>query len=233
MADEPTPSPSRARRSSFAGQTFADLFAASNRPSYPRGGSYESNSPPPNANPTTPPSNPSAQQMPGPISQAAANANRRRLSLTTLGLSGSPNGTSPFGSLRGHRDSLGSSSGGSASIDESAIAEDDVMPVRERDPNNTPASPFARRSSFGAKALRDRMGSFSGAGGGGGGSPPASNGRSPPPAKSSGSNGTLTGTNGTISSRGGEQQAAKGRGLSLTLPSLSRYHIITYNLSSS
>jgi len=166
MADDQNESQTynRNRRSSFAGQTFADLFGTG-RPSMARGQTTGENSPPPQ------------QSAAGPISQAAAQAQRRRMSLTTLGLSGSPNSSSPFGSYRGRRDSLAS-----ANTDESAIAEDD-SPTQKMEDQATPTTPFARRTSFGAKALRDRMGSFNGGGGGGGGS--AANGqngtsRSPP-----------------------------------------------------
>ena len=147
-------------------------------------GQSENNSPPPQ------------QNMPGPISQAAAQAQQRRMSLTTLGLSGSPNNsTSPFGSYRGRRGSV------SASTDESAIAEDDSPTQNEN--SGTPSSPFARRTSFaGAKALRDRMGSI----GGGGGGNTGQNGTRSPPAP----NNNKAPQNGTISS--------KGRGLSFTQP---------------
>lgn len=194
MADEPSQpqSPTSRRRSSFAGQTFADLFGG--RPSMNRGstdtrGSAE-NSPP--------------ASMPGPISQAAAQAQqRRRMSLTTLGLGGSTTGpTSPFGSFRGRQDSIGSASANSGSIDESAIAEDSNSTAPSS--GSPPNTPFARRMSFGAKAMRDiRTGSFGG-GGAGGGSPgsPGQNGTRSPPAASN------KAQNGTISSR-----AAKGRGL--------------------
>ncbi|KAJ5777081.1 hypothetical protein N7520_000327 [Penicillium odoratum] len=78
-------------------------------------------------------------------------ANRRRLSITTLGLSGSPTQTSAFGSFR--RGSL-SSSWGSSAPNEDAVAEDAE--------GGSPNSPFARRVSFGAQALRDaRSGSIS------------------------------------------------------------------------
>ena len=145
---------------------------------------------------------PPTQQLPGPISQAAAQAHqRRRLSLTTLGLSGSPNQTSPFGSFRGRNDSIGSANSGS--IDESAIAEDDGA-VAQANNGSAPNTPFARRTSFGAKALRDiRTNSFGGGGGGGPGSP-GQNGTRSPPASSKAAQ------NGTISSR-----ESKGRGLSL------------------
>jgi len=108
--------------------------------------------------------------------------------LTTLGLSGSPNGTSSFGSYGARRDSYASRD----SIDESAI-EDDAAPSEP-----TPQTPFARRVSFGAKALRDVKG--------GGNSPPAQNGgqtSAPSP------NATQKASTGTISSRD-----AKGRGSS-------------------
>ena len=208
MAEDPvTPQspPPRARRSSFAGQTFADLFGTG-RQSVSRPSNETNN------NSSSPPT----QQYPGPISQAAAQAQSRRLSLTTLGLSGIPNQTSPFNSFRGRRGSIGSADSGS--VNESAIAEDDGP---ARDPNSggsPPTTPFARRTSFGARALRDiRTSSFGNGGGGGGGGgngSPGQNGRSPPATSNGTSN--KAAHKGTISSRD-----AKGRGLSLTLsPSL-------------
>ncbi|KAK5144530.1 hypothetical protein BJ546DRAFT_371205 [Cryomyces antarcticus] len=115
----PSGSPPSRRRASFAGQTFADLFG--------RKDSTGANA--------------------GPITTAAAQANRRRLSVTTLGLSGSPNQTSPFGSLRSRGESI--SSANSGSIDESAIEDHDTATTSQ------PTTPFARRMSFGARALRD------------------------------------------------------------------------------
>ena len=189
MSDDQQQTPPRqGRRSSFAGQTFADLFG-SGRSSMSK--STGENSPPP------------TQQLPGPISQAAAQAHqRRRLSLTTLGLSGSPNQTSPFGSsFRGRNDSIGSANSGS--IDESAIAEDDGAAPQANN-GSAPNTPFARRTSFGAKALREiRTNSFGG-GGGGGPASPGQNGTRSPPASNK------VAQNGTISSR-----ESKGRGLSL------------------
>jgi len=197
MADEPTStsqSPPRTRRSSFAGATFADLFGTA-RPSV---------SAPRNV-PST--GNGDNQQYPGPITNAAAQAQRRRMSLTTLGLSGSPTATSPFGSYRGRGESIGSANSGS--IDESAV-EDDFAKDQ-----STPTTPFARRMSFGARAMRDIRSGGSG-GGGVDGSPPQ-NGRSiPPPAPSSQharQASTSVPSTGTISARDG-----KGRGLS-SLPS--------------
>ncbi|KAM3414466.1 hypothetical protein BST61_g9631 [Cercospora zeina] len=150
-------SPPRARRSSFAGETFANLFSGGRSGGISR---------------TTSEYNGSQQPYngAGPITSAAAQAQRRRLSLTTLGLSASPGQASPFGSYNSRRDSYGTAA--SDSIDESAIEEDDGKTSYP-----TPATPFARRMSFGAKALRDvRTGNS--ANGGGGGSPP--NGTSKP-----------------------------------------------------
>ena len=197
MSDDQQQTPPRqGRRSSFAGQTFADLFGT--------GRSSMSK-------PTTSDSPPPTQQLPGPISQAAAQAQQRRLSLTTLGLSGSPNQTSPFGSFRDRKGSI--SSANSGSIDESAIAEDEAgaMPTNN---GSTPNTPFARRTSFGAKALRDIRTNSIGGGGGAPGSPPGQNGTRSPRASTSSNayakSGSATAPNGTTSSR-----EAKGRGLSL------------------
>lgn len=210
--DSSTPPP-RQRRSSFAGETFANLFGAGRqRPSID----------PASASP------PNGQQYAGPISQAAAQAQRRRMSLTTLGLSGSPEG-SRFPPYRGRNDSIGGSSN-SDSIDESAIEEDNAT-------RTEPTTPFARRMSFGAKALRDvRTGSYSGGSGGGGGGVTGQNGTKSPAASSTMT--TAKAPNGTVSSRD-----AKGRGLSslpesppssspphrysLSLPSSRRYSLLT------
>lgn len=181
MADENTPPPSR-RRSSFAGQTFADLFGTGRSSTSRTSLDNSATNSPPNSG------------APGPITTAAAQAQRRRLSLTTLGLSGGPNQTSPYNSFRARRDSI--SSANSGSIDESAIAEDDAPTQPAAGAPNTPATPFARRMSFGARALRDVR--SSGSGGGGGNGP---NGRAPPPA--------IAENAPTISSRD-----SKGRGLS-------------------
>lgn len=168
MADDHNNASPRARRSSFAGETLASLFAG-HRGSISR------------------PSN--ETNTPGPITSAAAQAQRRRLSLTTLGLSGSPHQSSPFGSYHSRRESYGTA--GSDTIDESAI-EDDAAPG----PNPTP---FARRMSFGARALRDvRTG-----GGGGGGNSPDQNGNRKPSitVASTEHNALATQKNGTISNR--------------------------------
>jgi hypothetical protein len=145
MSDDRSTSPisvpsseNRPRRGSFAGLPFTDLF------------SKQSN-------------NPSGQQT-GNNTQANQ---QRRLSISTLGLSGSPTQTSTFGSRAFRRGSL-SSSLGSVQNNEDAVAED----AEGSSPGTTPSSPFARRVSFGAQALREaRAGSIG-------------NGRYPPPSSS-------------------------------------------------
>ena len=91
------------------------------------------------------------QPYPGPITTAAVNAQRRRLSLTTIGLSASPNQSSPFQTARPRTESL--SSANSGSVDESPFEDD--PPASASNPNSNPATPFARRLSFGARAMRD------------------------------------------------------------------------------
>ena len=113
------------RRSSFVGQAFTDMFSRSSRPSESSG-----NSPP-------------AQ---GPITTAAAEASRRRLSVSTLGMSASPNQGSPM-SARMRGESVSSST-----VDESAIDDEPSSAT----PGNS--GPFARRVSFGARALKDMKG---------------------------------------------------------------------------
>ena len=125
----PSPAATDRRRASVTSQTFQDLFG--------RSGSYV------------------GQQGPGgsgPITTAAANAQRRRLSLTTIGLGASPGQTSPFlQTPRTRTESI--SSANSGSVDESPF-EDDYAPSNSAASSN-PATPFARRLSFGARALRD------------------------------------------------------------------------------
>ena len=118
------------RRASVTSQTFQDLFGRSNSYASAQGGV------------------PGAS---GPITTAAANAQRRRLSLTTIGLGASPNQTSPFQNPRNRAESI--SSANSGSVDESPF-EDDYAPNASAT-SSTPATPFARRLSFGARALRD------------------------------------------------------------------------------
>lgn len=117
------------RRASVTSQTFQDLFGRSN--------SYVGQQ--------------AAAQQTGPITSAAAQAQRRRLSLTTIGLSASPGQTSPFQNPRTRTESI--SSANSGSVDESPF-EDDYAPSNSATSSN-PATPFARRLSFGARAMRD------------------------------------------------------------------------------
>ncbi|EHL03227.1 hypothetical protein M7I_0661 [Glarea lozoyensis 74030] len=116
----------RTRRGSFTQQTFTSIFGA------------RSNSFAGGAAPTAP--------FPSAINTGSPQDQRRRMSISTLGLSGtSPTQTSPFpfGARRGSV-----STAGSDSLNESAIDDDD-------DPSrSTPTTPFARRMSFGAQALR-------------------------------------------------------------------------------
>lgn len=133
MSNENTPPPSpSARRASFSpGQKLSELFGRSTSVS---GG----------------PAGTSA--YPGSIASAAANAQKqqgRRVSISTLGLSGSPTQTSPFAGPLARRESCSSGGSGSPGIDENAVEEGDAGP------SPVPSSPFARRMSFGARALRD------------------------------------------------------------------------------
>jgi hypothetical protein len=83
-----------------------------------------------------------------PINQSNSAANdRRRLSITTLGLSGtSPGNSVPYTMRRG------SVSTNSDSIDESAIDDDDAAPSNAK---TAPTTPFVRRMSFGGTAMRN------------------------------------------------------------------------------
>ena len=90
--------------------------------------------------------------------------------MTAMGISGSPAQANSFSGNFGRRDSI--SSANSGSIDESAI-EDDVGPIQ-----STPNTPFARRMSFGARALRDVKNNTNAGGGGTAGGTDKSNGRS-------------------------------------------------------
>lgn len=93
---------------------------------------------------------------------------RRRLSVTTLGLSGtSPNNAPPFNIRRG---SMSTYSNGSDSIDEYAVEEDDAVYGNAK---TAPTTPFVRRMSFGTSSMRP--------GRNGGHSPKNGNNPSPPP----------------------------------------------------
>lgn len=135
-----SPDMSRNRRGSVTSAAFTNLFQRSNSTSA------------------------GTAVFPGPITTAAAIGNpHRRLSVTTVGLSGtSPTNSNPF-SIR--RASL--STNNSDSIDENAVEEDDGATSAR----TAPTTPFARRMSFGAQAMRNLRPS------GGSTSPGTSNGR--------------------------------------------------------
>lgn len=125
--NSPNESP-KPRRGSFTTQTFTNIFGRSNSTS---------------GAPTAP--------FPGPITTAAVQDQRRRMSISTLGLSGtSPTQSTPF-TFGARRGSV--STAGSESFDESAIDDDDGPSAR-----SVPTTPFARRMSFGAQALRSARG---------------------------------------------------------------------------
>ncbi|KAK4248167.1 hypothetical protein C7999DRAFT_31361 [Corynascus novoguineensis] len=100
-----------------------------------------------------------AAPFPTPLASTAVNDQRRRLSVTTIGLSGtSP--TNPSALLR--RASLSTNSD---SIDENAIEDEDASRA-------APVTPFTRRMSFGGtQAMRGARGATS----------PGTNGRQQPP----------------------------------------------------
>ncbi|KAK6069115.1 hypothetical protein SCUP234_10264 [Seiridium cupressi] len=107
----------------------------------------------------------------GTAASAALRDQRRRLSVTTLGLSGGPGPASaagPFGGIR--RGSI--STNNSDSIDESAVEDE------ESSSRTAPTTPFVRRISFGANAMRSMRTP--------GGSSPGSSGRPDPARRSSG-----------------------------------------------
>ncbi|EPS31324.1 hypothetical protein PDE_06279 [Penicillium oxalicum 114-2] len=135
MSDDRSTSPisvpsseTRPRRGSLAGLPFSDLFSK------------------PSTTTSSQPTASNAQAIP-----------QRRLSITTLGLSGSPTQASTFGSRSFRRGSL-SSSWGSVPPNDDVVAEE---PEASSSGGVTPGSPFSRRMSFGAQALREaRAGSI-------------------------------------------------------------------------
>jgi hypothetical protein len=126
---QPSPAAMDRRRASVTSQTLQDLFGRNSYGGQPGG----------------------AQPLSGPITSAAVNAHRRRLSLTTVGLSASPGQTSPFLSQRTRTESI--SSANSGSVDESPFEDEYALSTSATSSN--PSTPFARRLSFGARALRD------------------------------------------------------------------------------
>ncbi|KAL5335248.1 hypothetical protein BJX70DRAFT_329160 [Aspergillus crustosus] len=101
-----------------------------------------------------------ANPQTGSMANAMANAqsnHRRRLSITTLGLSGSPTQPLQYGGRNFRQSSISSSMGSGPGNVEETIADD----IENSPPSGMPRSPFARRLSFGAQALRDaRAGSI-------------------------------------------------------------------------
>ncbi|KJR80631.1 uncharacterized protein SPSK_05362 [Sporothrix schenckii 1099-18] len=109
--------------------------------------------------------------FPGPVASAALDqTRRRRLSVSTtaaLGLSGAtagsgsvsagPNGGIGASSFAARRASMSTNSSTSdTAFDENAIEDDDAPPGSGS--RNSPNSPFARRMSFGAQAMRNLRG---------------------------------------------------------------------------
>jgi hypothetical protein len=81
------------------------------------------------------------------LAAAAARDQRRRLSVTTLGLSGTgPASAAPFAGFR--RGSI--STNNSDSIDENAVDDEDAA-------RTAPTTPFVRRMSFGTPAMRSAI----------------------------------------------------------------------------
>ncbi|TPX23083.1 hypothetical protein DIZ76_014965 [Coccidioides immitis] len=120
----PSPTKPRRRRSSFT-----ELFQKQGNVASPTTGSH-----------------------PRPIytSGSARTQQQRRMSLNTLGLSGSPTQMSPFAAASMRRGSVSSSVMSTSPTMDQAVVEE----AEEETPTTAPATPFARRVSFGAPALR-------------------------------------------------------------------------------
>ncbi|EEP82936.1 predicted protein [Uncinocarpus reesii 1704] len=103
-----------------------------------------------NAVPPTPSSQPRPIYTSG-IANAPGQQHQRRMSLNTLGLSGSPTQVHPFGPPAMRRGSVSSSVMSTSPTIEQAVVEE---PEGESSPMTAPATPFARRVSFGTQALR-------------------------------------------------------------------------------
>ncbi|ELR09646.1 hypothetical protein GMDG_04137 [Pseudogymnoascus destructans 20631-21] len=152
----PTPNPDR-RRGSFSSATFSAIFG-------PRGA-------PANGTNGTPPS--ALRQNPSPPSSTTSSttaalptpSSRRRMSISTLGLSGSPLSTSAGATTffpRDRRASIASSTASSltnSAVSESAIEDDSP------DSGSVPTTPFSRHMSFGGSSGLFPRGSGNGAGG--------------------------------------------------------------------
>lgn len=132
-----------------------------------------------------PPTSSSGPPFAGQSNNGLNDQQRRRLSVTTLGLSGaSSNGASALGIRRG---SMSTNSNNSDSIDESAIEDDDFG----SSPRTAPTTPFVRRMSYGGSAMRG----YRPGGSPGNGNPSPS---SPPPASFRGPGGP-SGRRGSVS----------------------------------
>ncbi|KIH88449.1 hypothetical protein SPBR_07429 [Sporothrix brasiliensis 5110] len=144
-----TDNTSRNRRSSVTSAALSSIFRSNSTS---------------NANNGTP-------AFPGPVGSAALDqTRRRRLSVSTtaaLGLSGAtagsgsvsagPNGGIGASSFAARRASMSTNSSTSdTAFDENAIEDDDAPPGSGS--RNSPNSPFARRMSFGAQAMRNLRG---------------------------------------------------------------------------
>ena len=140
--DPALPPRNQRRRSSFV-----DIF--SNRPSNDV----------PNANSVN--VKPTGSAMASAMAQQAQQSRTRRLSITSLGLSGSPTHgqqTSPFSTVRDRGQSLADSGKRPQELEESAVDED-VDAVGPMDGSRPNSPTVTRRVSFGAKAYRDNRSS--------------------------------------------------------------------------
>ncbi|OBT83980.1 hypothetical protein VE02_07223 [Pseudogymnoascus sp. 03VT05] len=172
--DTPTPTPDR-RRGSFSSSTFSAIFGPRGAPTNgtPTNGTPSRPNPsPPSSTTTTTNSTSTTAPLPTPPS-------RRRMSISTLGLSGSPLSSSAGPATttffpRGRRASIASSTASSSlpnsAVSESAIEDDSP----DSGSGSVPTTPFSRHMSFGAST-----GLFPRSGGGGGPTSPQSKSRSP------------------------------------------------------
>jgi hypothetical protein len=126
-------SPSRARRSSIAGDTLAGLFGGAR-------GVGQTRSVNDNVSNDNPASLSSSQTQEGPITSAA-----RRLSMTTFG------GLSAASGANGHNRRESTLSASVGGLNESAIDEDEPLSA---DPSVS-QTPFSRRMSSNARSLRE------------------------------------------------------------------------------
>ncbi|OBT40433.1 hypothetical protein VE00_08885 [Pseudogymnoascus sp. WSF 3629] len=169
MTDD-TPNPPTGRRGSFSSTTFSAIFGPRGAPTAGTNGTpgRQNPSPPSSTTSTTnPPSTSTIAPLPTPPS-------RRRMSISTLGLSGSPLSSSAGATTffpRDRRASIASSTASSlpnSAVSESAIEDDSP------DSGSVPTTPFSRHMSFGGSS-----GLFPRGGGGVGPTSPQTKSRSP------------------------------------------------------